>query len=82
MDMLNILIILSILIIIAIISSVGYIVYINNSLKEGEEQGEEKQNSTLGAVMKHWNCDGTSNDIVLHLNLLLWLERAIVLPLI
>ena len=49
---------------------------------EGEEQAEEKQKSTLGAVMKHWNCDDTSNDIVLHLNLLLWLERAIVLPLI
>ena len=44
---------------------------------EGEEQAEEKQKSTRGAVMKHWNCDDTSNDIVLHLNLLLWLERAI-----
>ena len=49
---------------------------------EGEEQAEEKQKSTPGAVMKHWNCDDTSNDIVFHLNLLLWLERAIVLPLI
>ena len=49
---------------------------------EGEEQGGEKQKSTPGAAMKHWNFDGTSNDIVLHLNLLLWLERAIVLPLI
>ena len=49
---------------------------------EGEEQAEEKQKSTPGVVMKHWNCDDTSNDIVLHLNLLLWLEPAIVLPLI
>lgn len=49
---------------------------------EGEEQAEEKQKSTPGAVMKHWNYDETINDIVLHLNLLLWLERAIVLPLI
>ena len=49
---------------------------------EGEEQAEEKQKSTPGVVMKHWNCDDTSIDIVLHLNLLLWLERAIVLPLI
>ena len=48
---------------------------------EGEEQAEEEQKSTLGAVMKHWNCDDTSNDLVLQLNLLLWLERAIVLPL-
>ena len=49
---------------------------------EGEEQAEEKQKSTPGAIMKHWNCDDTRNDIVLHLNLLLLLERAIVLPLI
>ena len=49
---------------------------------EGEEQAEEKQKSTLGAVMKHRNCDDTSNDLVLHLNLLLWLERAIVLTLV
>ena len=49
---------------------------------EGEEQAEENQKSTPGVVMKHWNCRDTSNDIVLHLNLLLWLERAIVLPLI
>ena len=49
---------------------------------EGEEQAEEKQKSTPGAVMKHWNCDDTSNDTVLHLNLLLWLDRAIVLSLI
>jgi hypothetical protein len=49
---------------------------------EGEEQAEEKQKSTLAVVMKHSNYDDTSNDIVLHLNLLLWLERAIVLPLI
>ena len=49
---------------------------------EGEEQAEEKQKSTPGAVMKHWNSDDTSNDIGLHLNLLLWMERAIVLPLI
>jgi len=48
---------------------------------EGEEQAE-KQKSTPDAVMKHWKCDDTSNDIVLHLNLLLWLEREIVLPLI
>ena len=34
---------------------------------EGEEQAEKK--STPGAIMKHWNCDDTSNDIVLHLNL-------------
>ena len=49
---------------------------------EGEEQAEEKEKSTPDAVMKHWNCDDKSNDIVLHLNLLLCLERAIVLPLI
>ena len=49
---------------------------------EGEEQAEEKQKSTAGAVMKHWNYYDTSNDMVLHLNLLLWLERAIVFPLI
>ena len=49
---------------------------------EGEEQAEEKQKSTPGAVIKHSNCDDISNDIVLHLNLLLWLELAIVLPLI
>lgn len=49
---------------------------------EGEERVDEKQKSTPGAVKKHWNCDDTSNDIVLHLNLLLWLERAIVFPLI
>jgi hypothetical protein len=43
---------------------------------EGEEQAEEEQKSTPGAVMKHWNCDDTSNDIVLHLNLLLcWNEQ-------
>ena len=49
---------------------------------EGEEQAEEKQKSTPGAVMRHWNCDDTRNNIVLHLNLLLWLEQAIVLTLI
>ena len=48
---------------------------------EGEEQVEQKQKSTPCAIMKHWNCDDTSNDIVLYLNLLIWLERAIVLPL-
>ncbi|XP_073366377.1 uncharacterized protein [Aegilops tauschii subsp. strangulata] len=26
---------------------------------EGEEQAEEKQKPTPGAVMKHWNCDDT-----------------------
>jgi hypothetical protein len=41
---------------------------------EGEEQAKEEQKSTPGAVMKRQNCDDTSNDIVLHLNLLLWLE--------
>ena len=35
---------------------------------EGEEQAEEKQKSTPGAVMKHWYCDDTSNDIVLPLS--------------
>ena len=49
---------------------------------KGKNKGEEKQKSTPDAVMKHWNCDHISNDIVLHLNLLPWLERAIVLPLI
>ena len=47
---------------------------------EEEEQAEE-QKTTPGVVMKHWKCDDSSNDIVLHLNLLLWLERVIVLPL-
>ena len=42
---------------------------------EGEEQAEEEQKSTPGDVMKHWNCDDTSNDKVLLIYCYGWIEQ-------